>query len=1001
MNSKNRKSLGVSGLRVRRSLIFAVVLALFVAVNVCLPKTTFADEDGSSYAGAADTSGEKKSLDWANAYIQGGDDGYERYWINSETIYLYNGKPVCPRIYVGFYDYQTGSYQLTEGVDYTVEYVDNTGVDGGYSDAKAVITGIGDYCGTKEVHFTVARKMKFADACLASGFSLSLTWDRNTKSAPNGSGQSLDSTSAPEFLYSGKAIMPVVSLEKYGLYNNYEPKYYKAPADFGVTYTDENGKECNPVDPGLYYVHLVATASSDFFGSVDIPFRVVEKTSLGNSAWSGGPELRLSVTGDGVISATNYTSTPGGGIQFDIYGVVDSATSFVFSLTDGVNNLIEGLDYIVKAAGDGFTNDYVWDGTYSTVQKRAYKSFVISGIGDYAGNIYAQATIKPASTYYGFSSFNVNGVYCYSEHNNYRPEISKVYLNSDGSIINPSIEDNGYQGVIRGIDYELAGFTDLNGNSVESAADGQELRIIIKGLGKYSGCKFVGVVEASADSENAGIDIGNMSIAGLVTPGSVKTFNSEGINNYLLKTATPNVGLQLYQTRTLLREGEGFKLVKSLNAAGDRLTVSAYGDEAYGYRGKTETTYKLVDKYDIDNLIDWDWARFCTSSASVQDGCYYGGIPYTPVVRLHVGNECPGQDILDSNSYDVSYLNPDGEPRDQIDCAGEWTAVITGKGDWAGTHRQKFDVEEDPNGVNLADCSLTFGEWNSGKPAVSVSFNSQELIEGRDYVVQFGYKTDGGGYAVVKPAKGSKFYGRLSKTFGGKRILSNNGNITCSVLIGDRFFTATYYNNTPGVSYACRYENHPVEPKVTIHYWGDGVDNSDEFLDSSCYDVEYGNNNAPGTAWVKVTGKNGYLGTVYQTFTIPPNVLAAEVKTSPVTMGSAATFDASVSGDAGAKLSYAWEQSTNGGKTWKSVSSAGDSQSMTYLLKEARSGYLFRCTVTASDGRTATSEPVGFSVAESLTLDGDAGSVDASAIPVDSCPSETVEGASAADDSQL
>ena len=110
-------------------------------------------------------------------------------------------------------------------------------------------------------------------------------------------------------------------------------------------------------------------------------------------------------------------------------------------------------------------------------------------------------------------------------------------------------------------------------------------------------------------------------------------------------------------------------------------------------------------------------------------------------------------------------------------------------------------------------------------------------------------------------------------------------------------------------------------------------------------------------------------------------------------MGSAATFEASVSGDAGARLSFAWEQSTNGGKSWKSVSSAGDSQSMTYLLKEARSGYLFRCTVSASDGRTATSAPVGFSVLGNTLLDGDAEPTSLPAAPGDDVPSGVSEGA--------
>ena len=492
MSAECREGLGVSGLRNYYSWAIAIML-LFAIACIAAPRVALADE--------TDGSGQKIPIEHAYAYIDGQDNGYERFWMDDgQYLYLYRGKPVCPKLSVGYYHYQTGDQRLVEGVDYTVEYVDNIGIDGGYSDARAIVTGIGDYTGTTEVHFTVARKLKLVDAC--GVLNLSLTWNRSTRSAMYGSSRVLDVASAPEFLYSGKPVMPVASLQKSSYYNGYEAQFYKAPADFSVTYTDQGGRECSPVEPGLYFIHISAAAGSDFIGSADIPFRIVEKRSLNDSAWTGGPDLSLTVTGDGVITTTSHSSTSDGNAQFDIYGLVDEATSFIFSLTDGMNNLIEGLDYIVKAAGGGFTDEYVWNGTYSTVYKRAYKSFVITGMGDYAGTVYAKASIKDASSFYGFGMFSVNGSMCYSETTNQRPaEEPKVYLDKDDMLMDPAINGGYGNGLIEGVDYRFVGFTDREGNFVKTAKNGQDLRIVIDGIGNYSGRRFIGIVIASGDSQ--------------------------------------------------------------------------------------------------------------------------------------------------------------------------------------------------------------------------------------------------------------------------------------------------------------------------------------------------------------------------------------------------------------------------------------------------------------------------------------------------------------------
>ena len=138
-------------------------------------------------------------------------------------------------------------------------------------------------------------------------------------------------------------------------------------------------------------------------------------------------------------------------------------------------------------------------------------------------------------------------------------------------------------------------------------------------------------------------------------------------------------------------------------------------------------------------------------------------------------------------------------------------------------------------------------------------------------------------------------------------------------------------------------------------------------LDPKYYDVKYANNDAPGNAVVTVTGKNGYTGTLSMNFTILPNELTASASTNPVEIGRAAEFACVVGNLEGCTISYQWQQSSNGGASWRDCAAKGsDTAEMSYTLTEARRGYLFRCVVTASDGRAATSNAQGFVLAADL-----------------------------------
>ena len=119
--------------------------------------------------------------------------------------------------------------------------------------------------------------------------------------------------------------------------------------------------------------------------------------------------------------------------------------------------------------------------------------------------------------------------------------------------------------------------------------------------------------------------------------------------------------------------------------------------------------------------------------------------------------------------------------------------------------------------------------------------------------------------------------------------------------------------------------------------------------------------NAGNAATMKFRCKITVAGNEYFSDAIGLSVLdeltAAIAASAPVEGLSPLTVEVGGAGEAG--LAYLWQGSADGGRTWFSSGCAGQG---TATLKVAANkanaeGMVFRCVVTASDGRTATTEP--------------------------------------------
>ena len=76
--------------------------------------------------------------------------------------------------------------------------------------------------------------------------------------------------------------------------------------------------------------------------------------------------------------------------------------------------------------------------------------------------------------------------------------------------------------------------------------------------------------------------------------------------------------------------------------------------------------------------------------------------------------------------------------------------------------------------------------------------------------------------------------------------------------------------------------------------------------------------------------------------------------------GDVATLACEVAGAEGAELAYQWQYSSDG-ETWKSLTWEGaDTASLSKDVNSSRANKVYRCVVTAADGRVAETGAVSF-----------------------------------------
>ncbi|MCH5248970.1 MAG: BspA family leucine-rich repeat surface protein [Lachnospiraceae bacterium] len=231
----------------------------------------------------------------------------------------------------------------------------------------------------------------------------------------------------------------------------------------------------------------------------------------------------------------------------------------------------------------------------------------------------------------------------------------------------------------------------------------------------------------------------------------------------------------------------------------------------------------------------------------------YDGSAYEPTVKVTVKENNKKKTLTEGTDYRVQYLNNVN--------AGTGTVVVRGNGKYKGKITQTFTIKPKSIGkLKVVVGSMVVG-GDSANPPIYV-YDGGSLIDKNT-----GYTLSGNDNITVLPTKAAKV------------TIAGMGNYT-----GTRTVKIAVYDKEEA--------SHIINPgNVTLSiseaaYTGRAItdDNLEVKIDDSPltknkdYKVQYKNNKDAGTAFVIVTGKGSYKGTVVKTFKITPIEPTLEIK---------------------------------------------------------------------------------------------------------------------------
>ena len=252
---------------------------------------------------------------------------------------------------------------------------------------------------------------------------------------------------------------------------------------------------------------------------------------------------------------------------------------------------------------------------------------------------------------------------------------------------------------------------------------------------------------------------------------------------------------------------------------------------------------------------------------------------------------------------------------------GECTEVITGKGNFKGKKKIKFEIV--PVDINRASASAIGKKHYTGaaiKPAPKLTYKKKQLVKGTDYTLSYDYNVEVGTAYIFVHGKGN-FTGTKTLTFDIAK-----GKISSAKASAIK---------------AQEYTGAEIRPALTLKI------GKVKLKEGADYTLKYSNNVKIGTATITITGMGNFTGTKKVKFKIgkcdnPMKVSTTVVHRTPAELGKEAKTDQAitVTGAAGKVTMKKVGKSTlklvgNGGKVKTPKGTGKGSYTMKVKVKAA------------------------------------------------------------------
>ena len=723
------------------------------------------------------------------------------------TSYTYDGTAKTPSVTV-----KTGNVTLRKDTDYTVEYRDNINVGTG----KVMVTGAGNYAGTKTVTFTITRKSVDASTFTILVNPTSYTYDGTAKTPEvtvNDGGTTLVRGTDYDVAYEnninvGTAIVKVTGKGNYAgtktanftiTAKTIEPEPGK-PDEFTVTVNPTtyiyDGTPKTPsvvVKNGGTTLALNTDYTVAYRDNINVGTGKVIVTGKGN--YAGEKEATFEITTKSITPDPENPDAPNG------FTITLNPTTYVYDGTekkpnvtvkDGSTILTEGADYTVAY------RDNINVGTGKVI---------VTGKGNYAGEKEATFEITVNETNTLTVEFETTPNYTY-----------------DGTAKTPGVTvKNGEKILTKGVDYEVTYRNNINAGTAT---------VVVTGKGNYAGeiTKIFTIAKKAVSTTTVTLNQTNYTYDGVA------------------KTPTPTVK-DGSKTLTVGTEYT-VRYANNTNAG----TASCIIEGTGNYTGTKTVTFTITAK-------SMEGSTGNTFTVTVNPETYvYNGTEREPAVTVKDGSKT----LTAGTNYTVAYSN-------NIN-AGTAKVTVTGKGNYSGKKEQTFTISKANVSVSKSDykgtydgASHTFSLTTTPSSNVTIYYSTTTALTASNYT------TSG---STTKPSRTEQgtttVYYYIHDTSGNYNDYASNANSNNAKITIDAKSSSNLVVTLGTSSYT--YDGTAKTPSVTVK------EGSTTLTEGTHYTVGYSNNINAGTATVTVTLKGNYSGTVSENFVI--NKRAVTVKSA-------------------------------------------------------------------------------------------------------------------------